>query len=237
MGLFFSKTQKKKKNIYTMSETKKEETPTTTTTETKTEEAKPATTDSAAKPTEEKPKAEAEKAAATTTEDKSKSTTSDAKEEKKETVEDSGPHFEPLVSLPEVENKHGEEDEDVVFKMRAKLFRFDKDMKEWKERGTGNVRFLKHRETKKIRLLMRREKTLKVCANHLVVPGPKLEPNGGSDRAWVWTCLGDISDLDEGEEPKPELLAIRFANSDDANAFKAKYEECQAENEKVLTKK
>merc|ERR1712000_779395 len=210
MGLFFSKTQKKKKNIYTMSETKKEETPTTTTTETKTEEAKPATTDSAAKPTEEKPK-----------------------EEKKETVEDSGPHFEPLVSLPEVENKHGEEDEDVVFKMRAKLFRFDKDMKEWKERGTGNVRFLKHRETKKIRLLMRREKTLKVCANHLVVPGPKLEPNGGSDRAWVWTCLGDISDLDEGEEPKPELLAIRFANSDDANAFKAKYEECQAENEKV----
>lgn len=85
---------------------------------------------------------------------------------------------------------------------------------------------------------MRREKTLKVCANHLgepqeeedekecsmtrlsvslyvvVVPGPKLEPNGGSDRAWVWTCLGDISDLDEGEEPKPELLAIRFANSD-----------------------
>ena len=34
-------------------------------------------------------------------------------------------------------------------------------------RSTGNVRFLKHKVTKKTRLLMRREKTLKICANHL----------------------------------------------------------------------
>jgi hypothetical protein len=104
-----------------------------------------------------------------------------------------GPHFEPLVSLPEVAVKDGEEDEDALFKMyafkrkiffldfglhlspaamfeknnsRAKLFRFDASLKEWKERGTGNVRFLKHKTTNKIRLLMRRERTLKVCANH-----------------------------------------------------------------------
>ena len=49
---------------------------------------------------------------------------------------------------------------------RAKLFRFDKESKEWKERGTGDVRLLKHKETKKVRLVMRRDKTLKVCANH-----------------------------------------------------------------------
>ena len=49
---------------------------------------------------------------------------------------------------------------------RAKLFRFDFDTNEWKERGVGNVRFLKHKESKKVRLLMRREKVLKVCANH-----------------------------------------------------------------------
>jgi Ran-binding protein 1 len=50
---------------------------------------------------------------------------------------------------------------------RAKLFRFDKGGNEWKERGTGDVRLLQHRETLKIRLVMRRDKTLKVCANHL----------------------------------------------------------------------
>ena len=65
-----------------------------------------------------------------------------------------------------VEVKTNEEDEDVQFKIRAKLFRFDKESKEWKERGTGDVRILKHKETKKVRLVMRRDKTLKVCANH-----------------------------------------------------------------------
>ena len=49
---------------------------------------------------------------------------------------------------------------------RAKLFRFATDSSEWKERGTGDVRLLQHKETKKIRLVMRRDKTLKVCANH-----------------------------------------------------------------------
>jgi hypothetical protein len=50
---------------------------------------------------------------------------------------------------------------------RAKLFRFDSTAAEWKERGTGDVRLLSHKETKKVRLVMRRDKTLKVCANHV----------------------------------------------------------------------
>lgn len=53
-----------------------------------------------------------------------------------------------------------------VNKRRAKLFRFDVTASEWKERGTGDVRLLKHKETKRVRLVMRRDKTLKVCANH-----------------------------------------------------------------------
>lgn len=65
-----------------------------------------------------------------------------------------------------VEVKTGEEVEEQVFKMRAKLFKFDPESKEWKERGTGDVRLLKHKENQKTRLVMRRDKTLKVCANH-----------------------------------------------------------------------
>lgn len=49
---------------------------------------------------------------------------------------------------------------------RARLYRFDTANKEWRERGTGNVKILKHKETSRIRLLMRREKTYKICANH-----------------------------------------------------------------------
>lgn len=110
--------------------------------------------------------------------------------------------------------------------MRAKLFKFDRDSREWKERGTGDVRLLKHKENQKTRLVMRRDKTLKVCANHysmfspsllcytvltfIVVPDMKLSPNVGSDRSWVWNAAADVS---EGE-PEAQTLAIRFANSE-----------------------
>ena len=62
--------------------------------------------------------------------------------------------------------KTHEEDEDVLFKMRSKMFRHDKDSGEWKERGTGDIKLLQHTRSKKIRLVMRRDKTMKVCANH-----------------------------------------------------------------------
>ena len=120
-------------------------------------------------------------------------------------------HFEPVVHLTEkVDTTTNEEKEEQMFKMRAKLFRFDRDTKEWKERGTGDVRLLKHKENQKTRLVMRRDKTLKVCANHYVVPDMKLSPNVGSDRSWVWNAAADVS---EGE-PEAQTLAIRFANSD-----------------------
>ncbi|KAI9205395.1 ran-specific GTPase-activating protein [Polychytrium aggregatum] len=136
-------------------------------------------------------------------------------------------HFEPVVKLQELQEiKTLEEDEEVVFKMRSKLFRFDKVGNEWKERGTGDVKLLKHKGSSKIRLLMRREKTLKICANHFITPEMKLAPNVGSDRSWVWHVVADYAD----EEPKSELLAIRFANSDIANTFKKEFEAAQAHN-------
>lgn len=51
---------------------------------------------------------------------------------------------------------------------RAKLYRFasENDPPEWKERGTGDVKLLRHKEKGSIRLLMRRDRTLKICANH-----------------------------------------------------------------------
>nr|XP_048677903.1 ran-specific GTPase-activating protein isoform X1 [Caretta caretta] len=144
------------------------------------------------------------------------------------------PQFEPIVSLPEQEIKTLEEDEEELFKMRAKLFRFasENDLPEWKERGTGDVKLLKHREKGTIRLLMRRDKTLKICANHYITPLMELKPNAGSDRAWVWNTHADFAD----ESPKPELLAIRFLNAENAQKFKAKFEECRNEVDKGAKK-
>ena len=140
-------------------------------------------------------------------------------------------HFEPIVHLEAVETKTNEEEESVFFKIRAKLFRFDKTSGagEWKERGTGEVKLLEHTRTSKIRLLMRRDQTLKVCANHAITSDLKLAPNVGSDRSWVYSVLADVS---EGE-PHAELLAIRFGTADGAKEFKAKFEEAQRSNAKL----
>ena len=52
---------------------------------------------------------------------------------------------EPVAQLSEVVNmKTGEEDENVLFSSRAKLYRFDTD--QWKERGVGDIKILKHKE-------------------------------------------------------------------------------------------
>lgn len=139
--------------------------------------------------------------------------------------------FKPVVHLTEkVDTATNEESEEQTFKMRAKLFKFDRDSREWKERGTGDVRLLKHKENGKTRLVMRRDKTLKVCANHYVVPDMKLSPNVGSDRSWVWNATADVS---EGE-PEACTLAIRFGNSENANAFKDAFVKAQQENEALF---
>ncbi|XP_042637087.1 E3 SUMO-protein ligase RanBP2 [Orycteropus afer afer] len=138
--------------------------------------------------------------------------------------DDDGPHFEPVVPLPDkIEVKTGEEDEEEFFCNRAKLFRFDTESKEWKERGIGNVKILRHKTSGKIRLLMRREQVLKICANHYISPEMKLTPNAGSDRSFVWHAL-DYAD----ESPKPEQLAIRFKTPEEAALFKCKFEEAQS---------
>ncbi|XP_022108904.1 ran-specific GTPase-activating protein-like [Acanthaster planci] len=135
-------------------------------------------------------------------------------------------HFEPIVKLDRVETKTLEEDEEEVFKMRSKLFRYDTsiDPPEWKERGVGDVKILRHKGTQpRARVLMRRDKTLKICANHFITPVMKLQPNCGSERAWVWSTPADFAD----EEAKGETLAIRFANVENAQKFKDVFEECQ----------
>lgn len=137
--------------------------------------------------------------------------------------DEDGPHFEPIVPLPDkVDVKTGEEDEEEMYCNRAKLFRFEAETKEWKERGIGSIKILRHRTSGKVRLLMRREQVLKICANHYITADMVLKPNAVSDKSWVWYAI-DYAD----EMPKHEQLAIRFKTTDEAALFKAKFVEAQ----------
>lgn len=93
----------------------------------------------------------------------------------------------------------------MLFCERSKLFRYDKDTKEWKERGIGDLKILRNTASGKVRVLMRREQVLKVCANHFITPGMKLTPMPSSDKAWIWFAQ-DFAD----EEMRKEQFAARF---------------------------
>ena len=56
-----------------------------------------------------------------------------------------------------------------------------------------------------VRVLMRREVVLKVCANHFLTPGIKLAPMPSSDKAWIWAAQ-DFAD----EEMRKEQFAAKF---------------------------
>eukprot|EP00887_Chlorella_sp_A99_P001038 scaffold14.g1038.t1 len=153
-----------------------------------------------------------------------------AEDEEAAAEEECSAEFKPVVQLEEVEVSTGEEDETPLFDAKSKLYRFDNESGEWKERGVGQARLLQHKGNKKIRFLMRQQdKTLKIRGNHIVMPGTKVQEHGGSDKAMVWSCV-DFAD----ESQRVELFCIRFASSERAQQFQKAYHDACAEMEKLL---
>ncbi|KAJ9565148.1 hypothetical protein OSB04_001114 [Centaurea solstitialis] len=146
--------------------------------------------------------------------------------------EDTGAQIAPIVKLEEVAVTTGEENEDAISRSviysitdlrlnsKAKLYRFDKDGKQWKERGAGSVKLLKHKETGKVRLVMRQSKTLKICANHLVIATTSIQEHAGNDKSCVWHA----ADFSDGEL-KDELFCIRFGSIENCKKFKETVQE------------
>ncbi|KAL9371285.1 hypothetical protein Peur_036425 [Populus x canadensis] len=134
--------------------------------------------------------------------------------------EDTGAQVAPIVKLEEVAVSTGEEDEDAILDLKSKLYRFDKDGNQWKERGAGTVKLLKHKESGKVRLVMRQSKTLKICANHLVLPTMSVQEHAGNDKSCVWHA----TDFADGEL-KDELFCIRFASVENCKTFMEMFQE------------
>ncbi|KAG4168020.1 hypothetical protein ERO13_A13G233200v2 [Gossypium hirsutum] len=140
--------------------------------------------------------------------------------------EDTGAQIAPIIKLEEVAVSTGEENEDPILDLKSKLYRFDKEGNQWKERGAGTVKLLKHKETGKVRLVMRQSKTLKICANHLVLPTMTVQEHAGNDKS----CLWHASDYADGEL-KDDLFCIRFASVKNCKTFMQKFQEV-AESQK-----
>lgn len=130
--------------------------------------------------------------------------------------DDSHIFFEPVIPMPDkVDVKTGEEDEEVLYIHRSKLFRFAEA--EWKECGVGDIKILQHNVTKKIRVLMRREPILKICLNHYLTDDIEYIPK--DEKTWLFSAC----DFSTGEIC-PQQFCIRFVNKSVAGEFKAAIE-------------
>ena len=75
--------------------------------------------------------------------------------------------------------------------------------------GVGEVKFLKHRESGKIRVLMRQEKSNRIIMNHVCTAGTQLIPNAGSDRAWLYNAQDYSENAETGQlESTMEQFAV-----------------------------
>jgi E3 SUMO-protein ligase RanBP2 len=133
--------------------------------------------------------------------------------------------FPPVVVLRPVEVATGEEDEDILFCERAKLYRFDSLTNEMKERGTGEMKILQHRTTTLCRVLMRREQIFKVCANHTITSQMELKPHKGTANVYVWTAIDHADGVG-----KPETLCVRFKSEEQAKQFVKVFNEAKEKN-------
>lgn len=140
------------------------------------------------------------------------------------------PNFQPVIPLPdEVEVKTGEENEEVLFSSRAKLFRHVE--KEWKERGVGDIKILKNKVNGQFRILMRRDQVHKICANHQIDPNMKLIVPKDTDKQFIWSA-NDFSE----EKLQVEKFLVRFKEADIAKLFQSKFEDAKKELSNVKPK-
>lgn len=137
-------------------------------------------------------------------------------------VSNPDPYYPPIIYLPEVIVNSGEDDEEELVKLRGKLYRYAHECSppEWKERGTGDAKILQNKEAHTCRIVMRRDKTLKLCANHFILPWMELKKNANSDKAFVWKTQADFAD----QEAKQETLAIRFSTAENARRWQQAFE-------------
>jgi len=124
----------------------------------------------------------------------------------------------------------GEEDEDVVFEVRAKALKYEPDSDDnggkskspWSTKGVGPMRLMKHKSTGAVRILLRGEPRGHVVLNKTLLPNPTYKPEPGGKYVKVTAASDDgkkleswmlqVKSSDLGEKLAEALNANKKAN-------------------------
>lgn len=137
-----------------------------------------------------------------------------------------------IIDLPEVKIETGEDNEEVVFGAKSKLYRWDKG--EWKERGIGELKIIRNKISGVHRCFQRQEQNMKLRCMFEIVgsPGCHLEKLKTAEKSWFWTCI-DFSD----GAPKVEKFCARFKTPEDFEKFAQEFAKAHEINTKIAADK
>jgi hypothetical protein len=114
----------------------------------------------------------------------------------------------PSVYLPLVPVLTDEEKYDLLYKCRAKAFRFRGD--EWKERATGELKILRDKGNYRIRVILRQDQTKKAMVNFFIEDDPLCEIKSYLEsEKMIALTVRDFSDSQSGNL---ERLVFKFSN-------------------------
>ncbi|TNV75997.1 hypothetical protein FGO68_gene2726 [Halteria grandinella] len=124
----------------------------------------------------------------------------------------------------------GEENEDLIMKLKCKLYRYKDE--EWKERATGYLKILRHKQhPHKIRMIVRQDKIFKIRAHFIISESPMCDIvlHSSNDKTYLWRCH-DFSDTPAGVV---EYFSCKFLTQADAITFRDAFTSAKLFNSQV----
>ncbi|TKR79972.1 hypothetical protein L596_014113 [Steinernema carpocapsae] len=116
---------------------------------------------------------------------------------------------------PLIDVKTGEEDEEVIFINRARIYQFHSETKEYSQRGTGEIKVLRNPKNNRHRVVMRRDQIYNLCANFSVVPGMTIVTRDNSKPV----CMFSATDFSENPDGERLTFSVRFREAEMRDEF------------------
>ncbi|TBU17090.1 putative Ran GTPase binding protein, partial [Ordospora colligata] len=125
------------------------------------------------------------------------------------------------------------QEDEVLFKAKCKLYYFAKETNSLEERAQGTMIIGKHPKTNLVRIVVFREQIGRLGCNHYINPALKAQAHKKMANGWMWMTTEDTVESDALRDKK-QLLVVKFNSEEDSVRFGEEYESGRRHNDMVL---
>jgi len=138
-------------------------------------------------------------------------------------------------SIIEKQEKYLDEnqEDEVLFKAKCKLYYFAKETNTLEERAQGTMIIGKRPKSNLVRIVVFREQIGRLGCNHYINPGLKAQAHKKMMNGWMWMTTEDTVESDALRDKK-QLFVVKFNSEEDSVKFGEEYESGRRHNDMVL---